>query len=133
MQSQPYKCNICGMIFVNSKELAKHQIDVHINELFQCQSCNKVFGNSQEFEKHAIEVHGSGDSHYPSKSNSDGDSMGNIQYNNDNKKEVVVADNDSIESKLLRQTNGEEKARKRNRGPYRKSSKHFVIMHGLII
>jgi hypothetical protein len=121
------------MIFVNSKELAKHQIDVHINELFQCQSCNKVFGNSQEFEKHAIEVHGSGGSHYPSKSNSDGDSMGNIQYNNDNKKEVVVADNDSIESKLLRQTNGEEKARKRSRGPYRKSSKHFVIMHGLII
>ena len=88
MQSQPYKCNICGMIFVNSKELAKHKIDVHINKSFQCQSCNKVFGNSQEFEKHAIEVHGSS-SHYPSKSNSDND-INNIQVNNNNNKEVVV-------------------------------------------
>jgi uncharacterized C2H2 Zn-finger protein len=120
------------MILVNSKELAKHQIDVHINEMLQCQSCNKVFGNSQEFEKHAIEVHGSC-GHYPSKSNSD-DDIDNIQVNNNKKEEEVVApDNDSIESKLLRQTTEEENARKRTRGPYRKSSKHFVIMHGLIM
>lgn len=42
-------------------------------------------------------------------------------------------DSNDIESKLLIQTDEEEKARKRTRGPYRKSSKHFVIMHGLII
>ena len=127
MPSQSYKCNICGMIFVNSKELAKHQIDVHINEMCQCQACNKVFDNRQEFEKHAIQVHGSS-SHYSSKSyseDSDG-SMNNVQDNNYNRE--AAADNYNLESKLLRQTS-EEKARKRTRGSYRKSSKHFVITH----
>ena len=56
---QPYKCNICGVILVNSEELEKHQIVVHIDKMFQCQSCNKVFDNKQEFERHAIEVHSS--------------------------------------------------------------------------
>jgi hypothetical protein len=47
------------MILVNSEELKKHQIVVHIDKMFQCQSCNKVFDNKQEFERHAIEVHSS--------------------------------------------------------------------------
>ena len=124
MHSQSYKCNICGMVFVNSKELAKHQIDVHINELFQCQACNKVFDDSQQFEKHAIEVHGgSSSNHYSSKSNE------NIENIEDKNKGVVVSDNDDTEeSKLLRQTNEEEKTRKRTRGPYRKSSRHLDIL-----
>ena len=58
MDSQSYKCNMCGMIFVNSKELASHQINVHVNKMFQCQSCNRIFDNNQEFEKHATKVHG---------------------------------------------------------------------------
>ncbi|HZA07035.1 MAG TPA: C2H2-type zinc finger protein [Nitrososphaeraceae archaeon] len=57
MQSEPYRCDICGMAFVNSDELVKHKT-VHINEMYQCQSCNRFFANKQEFEKHTIEVHG---------------------------------------------------------------------------
>ena len=49
---------MCGMIFVNAKELASHQINVHVNKMFQCQSCNRIFDNNQEFEKHATKVHG---------------------------------------------------------------------------
>ena len=58
MQSEPYRCDICGMAFVNSEELTKHKIVVHIDEMYQCQSCNKFFANKQQLEKHAIEVHG---------------------------------------------------------------------------
>jgi hypothetical protein len=47
-----------------------------------------------------------------------------MQYNNnDNKEKTELSDKDddnTIESKSLRQTNEEEKARKRTRGPYRK-------------
>ena len=63
--------------------------------------------------------------------NSDDNNIDNIQYNNnDNKEKTKVSDmdndNNNIESKLLRQTNEEEKARKRTRGPYRKSSRSIV-------
>jgi uncharacterized C2H2 Zn-finger protein len=57
MQSEPYRCNLCEMIFVNSEELTKHKTVVHINKMYQCQSCNKFFANKQEFEKHTIKVH----------------------------------------------------------------------------
>jgi hypothetical protein len=57
-----------------------------------------------------------------------------MQYNNnDNKEKTELSDKDddnkTIESKLLRQTNEEEKARKRTRGPYRKSSRSLVTAH----
>ena len=57
MQSEPYKCDICSMAFVNSEELTQHKVVVHIDEMYQCQSCNKFFANKEEFEKHAVEVH----------------------------------------------------------------------------
>jgi hypothetical protein len=55
-------------------------------------------------------------------SNSDDNNIHKIQYNNNHDREDK--DNDNTESRLLRQTNEEEKARKRTRGPYRKSSAH---------
>ena len=57
MQSEPYKCNICNMMFVNSEKLLQHEMIVHVDQMLQCQSCNKVFTNKQEFKKHEIEVH----------------------------------------------------------------------------
>jgi uncharacterized C2H2 Zn-finger protein len=57
MQSEPYRCNLCEMVFVNSEELTKHKTVVHINKMYQCQSCNQFFANKQEFEKHTIKVH----------------------------------------------------------------------------
>jgi len=39
-------------------------------------------------------------------------------------------DSNDIESKLLIQTDEEEKARKRTRGPYRKSSGSIIRSHG---
>ena len=67
MKSEPYSCNICGMIFVNKEELAKHRALVHATnkdeKLFQCQSCNKFFDSREKFKKHTFELH-SGRSHY---------------------------------------------------------------------
>src|SRR5919106_522652 len=92
MNLQHHKCKLCGMIFVNSKELAKHQIEAHINKMLQCQSCNRIFHNRQEFKKHAIKVHGNSSSHRPNfKSNFDGDNN-NIQYNNNSKEVTVLSD-----------------------------------------
>ena len=54
-----------------------------------------------------------------------------MQYNNnDNKEKIELSDKDdddnTVESKLIRQTNEEEKSRKRTRGPYRKSSRSIM-------
>ena len=57
MQFEPYRCNLCEMVFINSEELAKHKTVVHINQMYQCQSCNKFFDNKEQFENHAIQVH----------------------------------------------------------------------------
>ena len=46
------------MVFINSSELAKHQMAVHEEKMFQCQSCNEVLANEQEFRRHTIGVHG---------------------------------------------------------------------------
>jgi hypothetical protein len=55
--------------------------------------------------------------------------MDNMQYNNnDNKEKAEVSDDDDIESKLIRQTNEEEKARKRTRGPY-ESHPDLLLVH----
>jgi uncharacterized C2H2 Zn-finger protein len=58
MKSESYVCNICGMVFVNVKELAKHSELVHAanrEKMFQCQSCNAFFESKEDFEKHAIQ------------------------------------------------------------------------------
>jgi hypothetical protein len=57
-----------------------------------------------------------------------------MQYNNnDNKEKIELSDKDdddnTVESKLIRQTNEEEKSRKRTRGPYRKSSRSIIRAH----
>jgi uncharacterized C2H2 Zn-finger protein len=106
MYAATYRCNICGMIFVNEEELTKHQIIVHIDKMLQCQSCGKVFDNKQGFEKHSAKVHGS-------KSQSDSNFAKKHRY-----EEKV----DDVQSMLLKRNMEEEKARKRTRGPYRKSS-----------
>jgi hypothetical protein len=113
---QPYKCNICGVILVNSEELEKHQIVVHIDKMFQCQSCNKVFDNKQEFERHAIEVHSRSQYTDDDASNKIGKKQAEIHHEQQ-------IDNSNMESTLLKRTDEEEKARKRTRGPYRKAKK----------
>jgi uncharacterized C2H2 Zn-finger protein len=106
MYSATYRCNICGMILVNEEELTKHQIIVHIDKMLQCQSCNRVFDNKQKFKEHSAEVHGS-------------DSQSNSNF----AKEHRIAEKvDDMQSMLLKRNMEEEKARKRTRGPYRKSS-----------
>src|SRR5919108_1834048 len=49
-----YKCNDCGMVFLNSPELTKHEFSVHVDKLYQCQSCNKIFLDANEFNKHIV-------------------------------------------------------------------------------
>jgi hypothetical protein len=66
----------------------------------------KVFDNKQQFEKHSAEVHGS-------KSQSD---------SNFAKEQRIEEKVDDMQSMLLKRNIEEEKARKRTRGPYRKSS-----------
>ena len=57
MQSAPYTCNICNMVFVNQEKLIEHEMIVHVDQMIQCQSCNNVFANKDEFKKHEIEIH----------------------------------------------------------------------------
>jgi rubredoxin len=103
--SEKYKCDICGIVFVSDTELARHQKFVHENKMFQCQACNKFFDKKQEFEKH-VEFH---IKHHPS----------NFINTDKNKREENT---EEIESILLKQSVKQKKARKRTRGPYRKSS-----------
>ena len=60
MKSEPYACDICEMIFVNEKELAKHKALVHATNsenMFQCQSCNAFFYSKEKFKNHIAELH----------------------------------------------------------------------------
>ena len=57
MQSSPYKCKICNMVFVNQEMLLEHEMIVHVDQMLQCQSCNKVFANEDEFKNHEMEIH----------------------------------------------------------------------------
>jgi uncharacterized C2H2 Zn-finger protein len=113
---KPYKCNICGMVLVNSKELLKHQIAVHIDKMFQCQSCNKIFGTKNKFENHVAEIH----------DNSQNATVIPASYDNSESNrttDLSVAQNvdNDMESILHRKAAQQKKARKRTRGPYRKS------------
>ena len=106
MQSEPYTCNICNIIFVNSEQLLQHKMIVHVDQMLQCQSCNKVFTNKEEFKKHEIEIH-----------------SGSKSSSNLSEKHTIISElGEDIESALLKGANEEKHARKRTRGPYRKSA-----------
>jgi uncharacterized C2H2 Zn-finger protein len=92
-----HKCSVCGMVFVNSGELAEHSATVHRDTMLQCQSCGRFFGSRQELDAHAAEFHAA--SRNFSKQTPD----------------------EEKETSLLRKADMEEKARRRTRGPYRKS------------
>ena len=115
--SQSYKCDICGMVLVNYKEFLKHKVAVHIDKMFQCQSCNKVFGTKVKLGKHAAKVHDS--SQYTTTKTANY----NNNDNNNSTREQLVADKSDYKTEymLLERAAEEEKARKRTRGPYRKS------------
>jgi uncharacterized C2H2 Zn-finger protein len=117
--SQSYKCDICGMVLVNYKEFLKHKVTVHIDKMFQCQSCNKVFGTKIKLEKHAADVHGS--SQYTTTATT-ADYNNNNDNNNGTIQQLVADKSDyKTEYMLLKRAAEEKKARKRTRGPYRKS------------
>ena len=106
MQSSPYKCKICNMVFVNQEMLLEHEMIVHVDQMLQCQSCNKVFANKEEFKEHEIEIH-----------------SGSKSSSNLSEKQMIISElGEDIESTLLKRANEEKHARKRTRGPYRKSA-----------
>jgi hypothetical protein len=94
------------MVFVNSEKLLQHQMNVHIDQMLQCQSCNKVFASKEEFKNHEIEIH-----------------SGSKSSSNLSEKQMIISElGEDIESTLLKRANEEKHARKRTRGPYRKSA-----------
>jgi uncharacterized C2H2 Zn-finger protein len=113
---KPYKCKICGMVLINSKELLKHQIAVHIDKMFQCQSCNKIFGTKNKFENHVAEIHDK-----PQKATVIPASYDNSESSRTTDLSVAQNVDNDMESILYRKAAQEKKARKRTRGPYRKS------------
>jgi uncharacterized C2H2 Zn-finger protein len=123
MKPEPCSCDICGMIFVNEKELAKHRALVHATDndqkMFQCQSCSKFFDSKEDFTKHAIETHNEKFDYNIGKTVTEDIIEKGITIANIKDKEQG---NNNTESRLLKRVNSEEKARKRTRGPYRKSS-----------
>ena len=56
MNLKSFKCKKCGMIFLNSRELDVHEINVHIDKLYQCKSCYKILWNADEFNDQAPEI-----------------------------------------------------------------------------
>jgi len=57
MNLKSFKCKKCGMIFLNSRELDVHEINVHIDKLYQCKSCYKILWNADEFNEHIKKIH----------------------------------------------------------------------------
>jgi uncharacterized C2H2 Zn-finger protein len=104
MHSEPLQCDACGMVFAVPEDLATHRTAVHIDGQLQCQSCGRFFEDNETFDRHASEDH----------SNSSQANLG--------QKQIHECKIDDVESLLLKRTMEEEKARKRTRGPYRKSS-----------
>jgi hypothetical protein len=112
-----YKCSICGIVSINSKELLKHQIAAHVDRMVQCQSCNKIFDTKDKFENHAAEIHGTSQITTIVPTNYDDSESSSRNIDQSIAQDI---DND-IESNLFKKTIREKKARKRTRGPYRKS------------
>ncbi len=76
--------------------------------MHRCQYCNKVFDGRKDFEKHVSDIH---ILHYSS-----------TKPNASERKKGEEYETEQTESTLLKRMTKEEKARKRTRGPYRKSS-----------
>jgi predicted RNA-binding Zn-ribbon protein involved in translation (DUF1610 family) len=116
-QVKPYKCNTCGLVLINTKELLKHKIVLHNDRIYQCQSCNKIFDTKYRFENHLAEIH---DTSQNATATSTGyDNSEGSKKTMDQSGEQDLDNN--MESVLFRKTAQEKKARKRTRGPYRKS------------
>lgn len=120
MKLSHMECEICGMIFINKKELSKHRELVHPTnndeKMFQCQSCSMFFESKEEFAKHALETHSEKSNFNIAKTvTEDIMKKGRAIENKEQ-------DNNNTENRLLKRANLEEQARKRTRGPYRKSS-----------
>lgn len=114
MKSKSYKCQACGMIFLNSIELTVHEVNVHTDKLYQCQSCYKILRNADEFNRHIKMVHNtSAPSLYSSFES------GTTTASNNTRK--YDEQGEALESNILTQASKSEKARRRIRGPYRKS------------
>jgi len=90
------------MIFVNFRELTKHDINVHVDKLYQCQSCNQILVDEDDFNRHISKLHGGS----PSTADS-------ITWHTNNE--------EGTEPAILKKVTKEKKARRRIRGPYRKS------------
>ncbi len=92
--STPIYCIECGMAFITQGDLYDHEIIVHLENGFQCQSCYLFFEDKKQFTEHAI-------IHSPSPN------INRLKKLNENH--------------LRKQKEQSHKARKRSRGPYRKS------------
>ena len=115
-QIKPDKCNICGRVLANSGELLKHKIALHSDSMFQCQSCNEIFDTKYKFENH-LEIHNT-----PQYTAVISDGYDNSEGSSRPMHQSVEQDVDNHkESVLFRKATQEKKARKRTRGPYRKS------------
>ena len=120
MKLSHLECEICGMILINKRELAKHRELVHPTnndeKMFQCQSCSMYFDSKEEFAKHALEIHSEKSNFNIAKTvTEDIMKKGRVIENKEQ-------DNNNTENRLLKRANLEEQARKRTRGPYRISS-----------
>jgi len=98
------------MVFVNLVDLTVHEINLHCEKLCQCQSCFEIFSDQKEFDKHVKAVHNiSSPSNFESESNA-------VDSKNENRKAL-----EELESSLLTHEREEKNARRKTRGPYRKS------------
>jgi len=92
------KCVICGAAFASTRGLAEHHSAAHQKEEIRCQSCGRAFSDKQQLARHATKFHTAG-----------------LDLSEQ------VPEVDTIESSLLNRAGDEKKARRRSRGPYRKS------------
>jgi uncharacterized C2H2 Zn-finger protein len=83
----------------------------HIHKMYQCQSCNQVFSNKQQFEKHEVQAH---------------IKTANLNFLSVNES-YKQRSKQGMESHLLDKMMRQERARKRSRGPYRKSHQAYNI------
>jgi hypothetical protein len=116
-QVKPYKCNICGLVLLNTRELLKHKIVLHNDRIYQCQSCNKIFDTKYRFENHLAEIHDTSQNTTAISAGYDNSESSSRTMDQSGEQDV----DNNMESVLFRKAAQEKKARKRIRGPYRKS------------
>jgi Zinc finger, C2H2 type len=116
-QVKPYKCNTCGLVLINTKELLKHKIVLHNDRIYQCQSCNKIFDTKYRFENHLAEIHDTSQNATAISTGYDNSESSSRTLDQSGEQDL----DNNMESVLFRKIAQEKKARKRTRGPYRKS------------